>query len=88
MGDSPSYIQCDQSFGLLRRPFLPSTRKHHTLSINDIERLGAVYDVDEFIDSQRGQHIGPRLSGKMFKADFCKSTTYPSLFSTAWCAYI
>ena len=49
-------------FGFLRRPFLPTTRKHCTLSSNDIERLGAVYNVDEFIDSQRGQHFGLRLS--------------------------
>ena len=58
---SELYTVC-QNFGLLRKPFLPTTRKHHTLSSNDIEGLGAIYNVDDLNGSQRGQHFGLRLS--------------------------
>ena len=48
---------CDQGFGLLRKPFSPTKRKHLTISGNDYERLGAIYNVDKSlicIDLQRG----------------------------------
>lgn len=33
--------------GLLSRLFLPPTCKHHTLSSNDVEGLGAIYNMEE-----------------------------------------